>query len=303
METVASFWYTRKGFKGISQLELLCIKSWLDNGYKFILYTYNLNDIVFMKLNELFDNFELKDANEIIPFKDFFIDDRGAGVAAFSDYFRFFMIQATGIAWVDLDMVCLNNNSSIAQKDYIIIQEAVNTRDVDVNIISPITHITTSLLKFPPNSDFGNKLISQSQEIVNDRKKVPWGIIGPAFLQKIVTECKFEKKALDYKQTCQISWFEVDKFVLDNVSLDNNMFCLHLFSEMWRINHMRKDARYNKNSIYALLLKKHNIEELLKQLGYIISFYDKCIHKHIFYIRNCIKNTKLKLKRIINVKI
>ncbi|ECK8420401.1 hypothetical protein FR413_06060 [Campylobacter jejuni] len=70
-------------------MELLSIKSFIDNGYKFILYTYNLDDKIFKKLDELFDDFELKDANEIVSFKNYFRDDRGSGVAAFSDYFRY----------------------------------------------------------------------------------------------------------------------------------------------------------------------------------------------------------------------
>lgn len=73
-------------------MELLSIKSFIDNGYKFILYTYNLDDKIFNKLNEIFDDFQLKDANEIVPFENYFGDDRGAGVAAFSDYFRFNML-------------------------------------------------------------------------------------------------------------------------------------------------------------------------------------------------------------------
>lgn len=44
---ISSFWYTLKGYKGIGLMEILTIKSWLDNGYKFYLYTYNLDDKIF----------------------------------------------------------------------------------------------------------------------------------------------------------------------------------------------------------------------------------------------------------------
>ncbi|ECT4379861.1 hypothetical protein F2V01_03395, partial [Campylobacter jejuni] len=88
-QEISSFWYIPRGYKGIGLMELLSIKSFIDNGYKFILYTYNLDDKIFKKLDELFDDFELKDANEIVSFKNYFRDDRGSGVAAFSDYFRY----------------------------------------------------------------------------------------------------------------------------------------------------------------------------------------------------------------------
>lgn len=48
--------------------------------------------IKFLKFQELFSNFILKDANEIVPFNEYFSDDKGAGVAAFSDYFRFHLL-------------------------------------------------------------------------------------------------------------------------------------------------------------------------------------------------------------------
>lgn len=100
-QEVSSFWYTPKGYKGIGLMELLSIKSFLDNNYKFILYTYNLDDKIFNQLDKIFNDFELKDANEIIPFDEYFNDDRGAGVAAFSDYFRYKMLYARGgYGWI-----------------------------------------------------------------------------------------------------------------------------------------------------------------------------------------------------------
>lgn len=78
MTEISSFWYTPKGYKGIGLMEILTIKSWLDNGYKFHLYTYNLEDKIFLKFQELFDNFTLKNANDIVPFEEYFSDDRGA---------------------------------------------------------------------------------------------------------------------------------------------------------------------------------------------------------------------------------
>ncbi len=35
-QEISSFWYTPRGYKGIGLMELLSIKSFIDNGYKFI---------------------------------------------------------------------------------------------------------------------------------------------------------------------------------------------------------------------------------------------------------------------------
>lgn len=95
-QEISSFWHSRKGYKGIGIMEILCIKSWLDNGYRFCLYTYDLDDKMFNKFSELNSDFVIKDANSIIPYSELFFDDRGAGMAAFSDYFRFNMIAMGG---------------------------------------------------------------------------------------------------------------------------------------------------------------------------------------------------------------
>lgn len=48
-QEISSFWYTPKGYKSIGLMELLSIKSFIDNGYKFILYTYIILTIKFLK--------------------------------------------------------------------------------------------------------------------------------------------------------------------------------------------------------------------------------------------------------------
>lgn len=279
MHTITSFWYTPKGYKSIGLMEILTIKSWLDNGYIFELYTYNLNDRIFKKFSKLFENFKLKDANEIVAFENYFSDNRGAGVAAFSDYFRFKLLYDRGGIWVDLDMICLNYTD--LNQEYIFSQEL----DEDKNT----SRITTSFLKFPKNSDFGKNLIQKAERIINNKKIIPWGIIGPNFLAQEVKKWELEKYAWDYKKTCQFSWYEVKNFTNDKIFIDNNQPFLHLFSEMWRVKHMKKDAMYNENSIYSILIKKYEIKNLLEQLDYKISFYNRYIYRYIFNFRNFLK--------------
>lgn len=278
MTEISSFWYTPKGYKGIGLMEILTIKSWLDNGYKFHLYTYNLNDRIFLKFQELFDNFILKDANEIVSFSEYFSDDRGVGVAAFSDFFRFNLLYQKDALWVDLDMICLNP-CDYNEKEYIFSKEI----DDDPNK----ARITTSLLKFPKQSEFGKLLIEEAKKIVNNRKTIPWGVIGPDFLAKWVKECDLEKHALDYKDTCQIPWKNARDFINKEKTFDENKPCLHLFSEMWRTYKMNKNHFY-KSCIYGFLLQKHNIFDLCLKLNYDFNFYDKYYDKILLFIN--IKN-------------
>ncbi|EPU1614675.1 hypothetical protein ACVUUU_001672 [Campylobacter coli] len=250
---ISSFWYTPKDCKSIGLMEFLAIKSWLDNGYKFCLYTYNLNDKIFLKFQELFSNFILKDANEIVPFNNYFSDNRGAGVAGFSDYFRYVLLYKKDTVWVDLDMVCLKY-FDYSKKEYIFSQE------LDGATKQP--RITTSLLKIPKQSAFAKLLIDEAKEIIANKKMVSWGVIGPSFLVKCVKESELEKYALDYKETCQIPWYCAKDFIDKEKTFDKNRLCLHLFSEMWRINNMEKNYIYENTTIYGKLLEIYNIKKL-----------------------------------------
>ncbi|EAH4946845.1 hypothetical protein ACKOFR_000214 [Campylobacter jejuni] len=275
MTEISSFWYTPKGYKGIGLMEILTIKSWLDNGYKFHLYTYNLDDKIFLKFQELFSNFILKDANEIVPFSEYFSDDRGAGVAAFSDYFRFNLLYQRDALWVDLDMVCLNHMD--------LSQEYIFTQEIDKDETKP--RITTSFLKFPKNSDFGKNLIQEAKKIIDNKKNIPWGVIGPWFLAEQVEKWDLGKYKWDYKQTCQIPWYKVKNFIDKGQVFDEGRPCLHLFSEMWKTNKMNKNLFY-KNGIYGSLLTKYYINDLLDTIDY---------PKRNFFLK-CIDNIKYKLK-------
>jgi len=256
-QEVSSFWHTPEGYKGIGIMELLSIKSFIDNGYKFVLYTYNLDDIFFKKMGELFDDFELKDASDIIPFENYFSDDRGAGVAAFSDYFRFNLLYLKGGVWVDLDMVCLKYTD--------LSQEYIFSQEIDKDETKP--RVTTSFLKFPKNSNFGKSLIQEAEKIVDNRKIIPWGIIGPWFLADEVKKWNLEKYAWDYKQTCQISCFKIKDFISKRKKIDETRPFLHLFSDMWRAKKMDKNLLY-KDGIYGSLLAKHHIDKLLNDIDY-----------------------------------
>ncbi|HDZ5228145.1 TPA: hypothetical protein RJ338_000641, partial [Campylobacter jejuni] len=284
MTEISSFWYTPKGYKGIGLMEILTIKSWLDNGYKFHLYTYNLDDKIFLKFQELFSNFILKDANEIVPFSEYFSDDRGAGVAAFSDYFRFNLLYQRDALWVDLDMVCLNHMD--------LSQEYIFTQEIDKDETKP--RITTSFLKFPKNSDFGKNLIQEAKKIIDNKKNIPWGVIGPWFLAEQVEKWDLGKYKWDYKQTCQIPWYKVKNFIDKGQVFDEGRPCLHLFSEMWKTYNLNKNHFY-QHGIYGFLLQKYNIFTLCLKLNYNFNFYDKyhdkflllanIKNKVIFYLR------------------
>lgn len=91
------------------------------------------------------------------------------------------------------------------------------------------------------------------------------GVIGPWFLAEQVEKWNLGKYKWDYKQTCQIPWYKVKNFIDKGQVFDEGRPCLHLFSEMWRLNKMNKNYFY-KGGVYNKLLVKYKIKMLIKQI-------------------------------------
>lgn len=97
LPTIAGFWHG----SDLSWLETLCIKSYLDRGHRFVLYTTE-------NLSGVPAGTEQRSAVDILWPPPFDISDNDRHrVAVFSDLFRLQMIRQTGFVWVDLDAYCL----------------------------------------------------------------------------------------------------------------------------------------------------------------------------------------------------
>ncbi|MBZ8004081.1 hypothetical protein [Campylobacter canadensis] len=184
-------------------------------------------------------------------------------------------------------MVCLKY-FNYDEKGYIFSKELDNN--------TKESRITNSLLKIPKKSAFAKLLIDEAKKIIADKKIIPWGIIGPNFLAQLVKENKLEDYAIDYKESCQVPYYEVFNFINKDKNIDENRLCLHLFSEMWKKEYLNKNYFY-KSGIYASLLQKHNIKNLSIELGFKNSFFDMFYTRMLFikYYLRCLKR-KIKKK-------
>ena len=88
----------------LSNLEKLCIQSFLDHGHEFHLYTHG--EVAGIPAGAV-----VKDANQILPFTELkqFGDSttKVRSLQRFSDYFRYTLLYKIGGFWVDMDIVCL----------------------------------------------------------------------------------------------------------------------------------------------------------------------------------------------------
>lgn len=97
LPTIAGFWFG----SDLSWLEALCIRSYLDNGHRFVLYTAH-------PVKGVPDGADVRHASEVYWPPPFNIEDNDRQrVAVFSDIFRLKLCQITDFIWVDLDAYCV----------------------------------------------------------------------------------------------------------------------------------------------------------------------------------------------------
>lgn len=85
--------------EALSNLERLCIQSFLSHGHEFHLYVY-------AGIDGVPDGALMKDAGDILPARAVYRHRRGS-FALFADWFRWELLHQRGNWWADMDVVCL----------------------------------------------------------------------------------------------------------------------------------------------------------------------------------------------------
>lgn len=136
MIEINSFWNKLT----LTKMEKLTIKSFTDHGHVFNLYTYNKNNNFRFECN----NFNSKDANEILDYSKYFTyvgngDCPAGSVGGFSDIFRFELLKKKNW-YVDMDVTCLKNFSDLDTEDLVLRPHGSTT--VVANIIKCTSSMT-----------------------------------------------------------------------------------------------------------------------------------------------------------------
>ena len=164
MANVSSLWIGSE----LSIPHKIALSSFLYYGHKVKLYVYDMNlDVPSGVIKE--------NANNIIPFSEVFL--HYGKYAAFSDYFRYAMIQKTNEMWVDADTICLSE-LFFDDRDYVFLEEAPKIYN-------------GTLLKMPADSTLSRFLNKKSKALKGNNVSGNtidswdvWTYIGP----KLVTE-------------------------------------------------------------------------------------------------------------------
>jgi hypothetical protein len=162
----------------------------------------------------------LEDADKIVPRDDLFLVDGNVG--AFTDLFRYKVIETYGEWWVDTDVFCLKDD--IPECDY-----AWASEDQD--------NINGAILKFPSNDPTLHEISRDAHAIGS--KSTTWCELGPHLLTKHLAEARFEKHFGNRDQFYPIHWLEIFLFWLPNHSdaarsKCKGAFFLHFWNSLFK---------------------------------------------------------------------
>tara|TARA_Y100000389_G_C17465810_1_gene525413 strand:- start:3 stop:743 length:741 start_codon:yes stop_codon:yes gene_type:complete len=242
LEKIGSLWVGDK----LSNLEILSIKSFILNGHPYHLHVYN-------DIENIPEGVILEDANKIVPEKDIFYapgsNGRPGSLGAFSDYFRFKMMQETGGYWVDTDIVCIR---PFDFKDpYVFASENTHRGEQEA---------TSGIQKFPKDCD-AVKYCVEYCDSFEDKNNIRWGDIGPSLVRNAIKKYDLQKYIKDYKIFMPVNWWESNEFFNPNPTfqITPDTYSIHLWNDVWSSNGVDKNGDFHPNSIYEQLKKWVNI--------------------------------------------
>jgi len=250
----------------LSNVEKLCIKSFLANGHEFHLYVYE-------DVKGVPEGTVVKDANNILHESKIFRYQEGWGkgsVAAFSNLFRYKLLFEKGGWWVDMDVICLKKID--VQSEFVV----SSSYEMPWGENMP----NACILKVPASHTFLSKALEIFAQ--KDLSKVKFGELGPHIVQKVIREEQYHESVAPYYYFNPISWKHVPTYIaFKNLSskerlkeavrpllkpssmkgrrIEEGSYAVHLWNEVWRQNGLNKNDQFNADCLFERLKTKYNV--------------------------------------------
>jgi len=225
----------------LSTMEQLSIASFLYNGHPFHLYLYD-------DVRNMPDGVVIKDANDILDDSLIFKYRDRDTYAGFANLFRYKLLYDKGGYWVDMDVVCVKPFNF--PNSYVF-----NTETTGANC-----DIGNCVIKAPE----GSSLMRYCYETIlgcGNLKQTKWGETGPLFFREIVQKFNLVNYAVDAEVFCPVPYNKFEDFIRKSsheilTPVTHKVRGVHLWSEMWRLSNMDKNAQYTDNCFYEELKAK-----------------------------------------------
>ena len=228
----------------LSNLEKLCIQSFLDNGHEFHLYVYD-------EVQGIPCGAAVKDGNDILLYNEL---TAGAvrDLSSWSDYFRYALLYKKGGWWVDMDTVCF--------KPFDFNEEIIFPDKSMVNGL-----ISNTPLRFPA----GHPFMQTMQNLCRERMQIK--NVGRVMMggPPLLTEQIVQAGLLHHAQS-QMRFFlphesefsTFDDTYRDGLLFPANTHAAHLCNAVSCKRGIDKNAQFDAGSLYEQLKDRHGIRQV-----------------------------------------
>lgn len=225
----------------LSALELLTLKSFIDNGHEFRLWTYSPIE------TKLPPEVILMDANTILPETRIFryknADQFGHGkgsLAGFSDIFRYKLLLEHGGWWSDMDVTCLK--AFDFQEPYFF------RTHHDLPVVG-------NIMKCPRGSALMQYCFERATREVDENNRdwhLPIQILNDGIaLMGLSQHIR--------NITNPESWYENRKMIIQKTDIPREWYAIHWINEEWRRNGINKNFAFRGSTLYHLC-QQHGID-------------------------------------------
>jgi len=226
----------------LSNLERLCVQSFIDHGHAFHLYAYA--DVAGVPAGAA-----VKDGNEILPYRQL-TGGRARHVASLSDYFRYALLNQKGGYWADMDIVCLRPFD-------------LSTPVVFIDMVGDLSCFENCLLRFPA----GHPLMQTMQELCANRLRMKGlsrtKLGGPTILTEQIRAMQLQHLARP-KHFLLSHAREADGFddaYRDGLRFSDDQYALHLMNHALGKMGIDKNAQFDAESLFEQLKSRHGIAQ------------------------------------------
>ncbi len=258
----------------LSWMEQVCLKSFVDQGQKITLFSYE--DIPNVPAGVV-----RRDGREIIDTDDFIKYEHKNSFALFADLFRLHMIKACpGMIWVDTDVYC--HRPMEYESDYVMgfelpgehrVNNAVLGLPADSEILAQMIAFTEDRFSIAPflakNRQAEYRKAARSGEPVHISQQ-PWGVWGPSMLTHYVHELGLQDKVQPLDAFYPVTFRERTDFLKNNAvaqaRITDKTTALHIWASNKRELGKRHSGIPRKGTFLAQRLAHHGINPALAPL-------------------------------------
>jgi Alpha 1,4-glycosyltransferase conserved region len=234
-----SFWWGEP----LSPYEWLSLKSFVDFGHDFDLYTFDPHIAVPAQVR-------VRNAEELAGRDEFFVYQDGFGKgspAAFANVFRYRLLAERGGWWVDTDVVCLTDAIPAYSR-------FVARQDGDL--------VNNAVMRFEPRDPV---IVRCLERAVEKGRSIRWGEIGPQLLTQVLGELGQTERIFDssvcypihYNDALALLHPSQSERVADRLAGSQ---LLHLWNGMLANAGVRKSYLPPRGSVLRRLVEQHQVD-------------------------------------------